>query len=84
MTMTPRTTLVTRLAWLRARPEVWAELTDAQDSADYQYRKRAIIKVMRLAGLYSESTNDCDICITGLVRRLREERVDRAALGLPT
>ena len=77
--MTPRTTMQQRLAWLKLHPKLWRGY---EGGVKDRWQKQRIVLAMREAGLYSEATNNCDIHIIGLIRRIREDLADRRALGL--
>lgn len=53
------------------------------ESPDFRDRRDKIVKCMRMEGLYSEKTNDCDIPLMGLIDRVRRNMREDKGLNKP-
>jgi hypothetical protein len=69
-----------RLAWLKLNPSLWRGYDGGPGERAHKYK---IVEAMRAAGLYSETTNLCDIQVIGLIKRIRADQADRRSLKLP-
>lgn len=69
-----------RIAWIAARPEMWAGMPTYDTQArtgDYWSRKAAIVEAMKADGLLSQKTGVVDVDVLGLIREARKQRRER-------